>query len=262
MDSPWCPVVLPEFGTPPAPIQNLADHMPFSAWLSAPPRATENHRSPSGCRSSRWAVRGARIPAHSGANSGAGIQTGRSEVAGGRLGRVTDAYRYRRALLREHAQRAARFSWERRLSTSATVQAFATSFMRLAPRASGSSLTVSVCALERRTPTGVVLARRHGRRCVLGFLGPWLPLEGRPGAALPSPCARRVSAGYPFDRCQTVRAVDCTFCAGTTATGGVSAVEILPFAQMTQLRLPCRRQVTEPSEASATRPRLCLVRVA
>jgi hypothetical protein len=72
---------------------------------------------------------------------------------------VTNAYCYRRALLREHAQRAARLSWERRLSASATVQALATSFMRLTPPASGASLTVFVpiasktgCARSRALP--------------------------------------------------------------------------------------------------------------
>src|SRR3954447_12757773 len=45
--------------------------------------------------------------------------------------------RDRLALLRESAQRAARLSRARRLSASATVQAFATSFMRLARPTSG-----------------------------------------------------------------------------------------------------------------------------
>src|SRR2546430_1386310 len=39
---------------------------------------------------------------------------------------TTSAYRYRPALLRERAQRAARPSWERRVSASPTVQAVAT----------------------------------------------------------------------------------------------------------------------------------------
>jgi hypothetical protein len=34
---------------------------------------------------------------------------------------VSDAYRYRQALLREPAERAARLSWERRVSATATV---------------------------------------------------------------------------------------------------------------------------------------------
>jgi hypothetical protein len=56
--------------------------------------------------------------------------------------RVADAFRYRQALLRDHVQRAARLSWQRKVSTSPTVQALTTSFVRFAPRASGSSLTV------------------------------------------------------------------------------------------------------------------------
>jgi hypothetical protein len=70
-----------------------------------------------------------------------------------------DAYRYRRAPLREDAQRAARLSWARRLSTIPTVQAVATSFLRLAPAASSSSLTVFDpmaskigCARSRTSP--------------------------------------------------------------------------------------------------------------
>jgi hypothetical protein len=81
-------------------------------------------------------------------------------AAGARSLRVTDAYRYRQALLREHAQRAARLSCERKVSASATVQALATSFMRLARPASGSSLTVFNpiaskigCARSRASPS-------------------------------------------------------------------------------------------------------------